>query len=1833
MAGLLENIKNRLDVGSLEYCERICSISQKLFGYTTFKIRGKVKGYIKDIEITSLEDCVKIKKMLGSVMPDDIEERIKEYVETVEITSLEDCMKIEEIFGSYYDMPPDVKDAIIEYIKTAPIRSLEECIKVVGMVENLYMHFEEVPSIKEYWSQLETVEPSKFSSLREAVDFYEIIYKDRPIPDSLLKQLKKISKTAGKKKDYGSIPVSVLLENKKNKLKYLEKRTDGFSYQEECKQVLRYTPTEDRGQIADSVISTLSNSYKTEIISLCSTEYIEAYIKDENSKLRDDGVCWLIEKAAKNRPQNEVEKLVELFIAKFPEYNNVEELVSLCSFSYIAECMKNERLNMSENDTHRMILKISQKQQANEVEELVKIYIDRFPNAWSIEELLGLCSVEYIVECMKNERLNMSANDTYRMILEISQKQQANEVEELVKIYIDRFPNVRSIEELLGLCSVEYIIEYIKDNQIDDNLYELHNIINKVSCKKQENEIEKLVKTFMDKFPKYSANTYFTGLIGLCSTEYIIECMENEKLNLSEDLIYNIITEASRRKEAFEIDKLATIFIDKFPNSSNIRLLINLCSTEYIIKYMDNPQFDLSEDSIYMMIWGVGNRKDAEIDKLVKSFTSKFPDSHHIEDLVSLCSAEYIEQYMDDPQFNLSEDSIYRIIWAIGNRKDAKIDKLVKSFTSKFPDSHYIEELVSLCSAEYIEQYIDNEEINLNGAILGKLLLDMIAKINPGERNDAIKKYIHKLSSKDVIESMLKELTDYQYAIDYLRSNKEYGIDVKGVILYYFAKDNDKMFEISSTIDLTQKDEMVEAILYAKIQANKVDIAEKITALKVLLGEEKFNAVLEGKLGSISSLLDVMKNIDPDKMVKTFDIEFIKHIGGIDSYTEFIKYSSNNINFSNIIDIVGNGKCKEFLEFYTFITTIIPADGVKRFEYLVKLARLYTQNESFCNELKSKELSIEDKNNIKILLAGEVEEIKDLNFEEISNMFENKMETALETHSAPNIQDSIFKYLMGYGNYEVGDILRRYMSVSKAIRIRERAEKKGDTALIQEAKLFEIMFEVIEQINNCEDLEKLRDIVEKIQSMDSEKILELRLQLRGIKEKIRTLYEHNAESELTDISKMLPKDIDKDTVPVVDLSNREYLIYMHATERSPENFVAESLRRNTNICVSPNSDEHLAFYYGGRFGIRIGFTKLPTGAFIGSSPTNMSSNGSIGYNDFDIKEVSRLFQLEPIRDSFADNSQHGETILFTHGLLPTCIVMRDPSDAAQIRNEEEYAKKLQELIRESIKSRIYEGMPEDEKQAILEEADSFIISLVKTQKVNERVVNYTISEEEKQNTVKEEKSETGLGVFDSLRDLLIDENSVIVEGNAKYVYDGKIYSKSETPSLTKAIQKLQDIVYTGQEESRLRTIEINGELLVEAPQSKANLEGYTRDSGEFAKKTYEGLLTEFLMDHLIASYLPSNDSFSINSDGTVYRFEREGFTSTEDLVSEKGNLYTGMTYYRFDRKYGNNLYRKMFEQHIEKGIFTDRDWGKLEETARRIKSIPPKEYNAIFEDYINTLSEDKRDVARGILASRRYNIVEDIKEFRDRIESLRKEREEIPEFEDGSKIAFINDIHGNFEALKSLVENLEKKGKTDIFILGDIIGFGAQSNECLDFVRKKEQAGLRIKCLLGNHELYVLMGNQSNGSPDPQEVEMDINEISPENRRYMESMLMTKRIKVNGKLIELVHFPQTEDFVDDKEIFKHGGTREANDEIDYVVYGHEHLTEGISEVIQPRVDGQFINLPSSGCVHGQQTTYSEVGVGETGDLVFRTIGVEYDYQKNSSEIEKKRPSRGNFFYR
>jgi putative phosphoesterase len=69
------------------------------------------------------------------------------------------------------------------------------------------------------------------------------------------------------------------------------------------------------------------------------------------------------------------------------------------------------------------------------------------------------------------------------------------------------------------------------------------------------------------------------------------------------------------------------------------------------------------------------------------------------------------------------------------------------------------------------------------------------------------------------------------------------------------------------------------------------------------------------------------------------------------------------------------------------------------------------------------------------------------------------------------------------------------------------------------------------------------------------------------------------------------------------------------------------------------------------------------------------------------------------------------------------------------------------------------------------------------------------------------------------------------------------------------------------------------------------------------------------------------------------------------------------------------------------------------------------------------------------------------------------------------KIAFISDIHGNYEALKAVLSELDKFGISRVYCAGDIVGYYSQINECCNELRSRG-----IPSVMGNHDWYIAGG-------------------------------------------------------------------------------------------------------------------------------------------------------------
>jgi diadenosine tetraphosphatase ApaH/serine/threonine PP2A family protein phosphatase len=66
-------------------------------------------------------------------------------------------------------------------------------------------------------------------------------------------------------------------------------------------------------------------------------------------------------------------------------------------------------------------------------------------------------------------------------------------------------------------------------------------------------------------------------------------------------------------------------------------------------------------------------------------------------------------------------------------------------------------------------------------------------------------------------------------------------------------------------------------------------------------------------------------------------------------------------------------------------------------------------------------------------------------------------------------------------------------------------------------------------------------------------------------------------------------------------------------------------------------------------------------------------------------------------------------------------------------------------------------------------------------------------------------------------------------------------------------------------------------------------------------------------------------------------------------------------------------------------------------------------------------------------------------------------------------VALLSDVHGNLPAFEAVLEDTRREGVDARWCLGDLVGYGAQPDECVALAA--EECDL---CLVGNHDLVVI---------------------------------------------------------------------------------------------------------------------------------------------------------------
>ena len=129
-------------------------------------------------------------------------------------------------------------------------------------------------------------------------------------------------------------------------------------------------------------------------------------------------------------------------------------------------------------------------------------------------------------------------------------------------------------------------------------------------------------------------------------------------------------------------------------------------------------------------------------------------------------------------------------------------------------------------------------------------------------------------------------------------------------------------------------------------------------------------------------------------------------------------------------------------------------------------------------------------------------------------------------------------------------------------------------------------------------------------------------------------------------------------------------------------------------------------------------------------------------------------------------------------------------------------------------------------------------------------------------------------------------------------------------------------------------------------------------------------------------------------------------------------------------------------------------------------------------------------------------------------------------------LAILSDIHANLEALNACLAHAARHGATDHAFLGDLVGYGADPQACLDIVRAHAARGALV--LRGNHDEAALGGPCEDMNFIAREAALWTRaRLTADERRFLSEL--PYRVEREGRLFvhASAHQPQDWDYVAD----------------------------------------------------------------------------------------------------
>lgn len=227
------------------------------------------------------------------------------------------------------------------------------------------------------------------------------------------------------------------------------------------------------------------------------------------------------------------------------------------------------------------------------------------------------------------------------------------------------------------------------------------------------------------------------------------------------------------------------------------------------------------------------------------------------------------------------------------------------------------------------------------------------------------------------------------------------------------------------------------------------------------------------------------------------------------------------------------------------------------------------------------------------------------------------------------------------------------------------------------------------------------------------------------------------------------------------------------------------------------------------------------------------------------------------------------------------------------------------------------------------------------------------------------------------------------------------------------------------------------------------------------------------------------------------------------------------------------------------------------------------------------------------------------------------------------KIAVFSDIHGNFEALESIYNDIKKQNVDEIIFLGDAIGLGPQPVKCLDFIMNHPD----IHMVLGNHEERQMKEYKIDFYEEGNRHHLWVHkQLKKEHLDFIDNLPIYIERIINGKRIIFAHFFLKSlkhnnlyypfETIEDKELLKN---IKEDMKWDFIFVGHHHYFYEYKDL-------GILDVSTSGCVYDNKTHYYIVNIDK--DVTYEKIVIEYDrdsFEKSFKDYDNEHNLAMRFF--